>query len=118
MVKKVIASALLALGLIWSIPNISFAEYITASETMKYEKYVVDTTSIFYPNKDDHRSMFNVIVWFYNDYNDQSKGSAFCFKYKFEDNQWKIHASDDKWNVVENNSIASDVLRVTLPYLK
>jgi hypothetical protein len=100
------------------VPSIANAQYITAYEKVVYDRYVVDTASFFYPDKDDKYNKFNCIVWHF--VSDTDKGSPFTFKFKFDNNKWYIHeTTKDKshWVVVENNSVASDVLRVCLPYL-
>ena len=119
-ISKKLKSILLAGMISTSVlaPSMANAQYITAYEKVVYDKYVVDTASFFYPDKDDKYNKFNCIVWHYT--SDTDKGSPFAFKFKFENNKWYIHETvKDKssWVIVENNSVASDVLRVCLPYL-
>lgn len=117
MLKKIIASSLLVLGTTIVSPHISSAQYITAVENVHYEKYIVDTSSIYYPTA-QHQDRFNVGVYYYGDIKNPDKAQPYVYKFKFENNTWYIHAADDSWNEVEPNSISSDVLRVCLPYLQ
>lgn len=118
-VKRAICSLAASIALFSVVPNNCNAEYITAFEEIKYEKYVVDTDSFFYPNEKDKNSQFNCIVWKYTSAED--KGSPFAFKFKFENNKWYIHERNKKneleWVDVDPTSIAAGVLRVALPYI-
>lgn len=119
--KNLICGTMLALGTIMAgSSSITHAEYITAFEEIKYDKYVVDTDSFFYPDKEDKYHQFNCIVWRYTSANDE-KGKPYTFRFKYNDNSWYVAERDKDnkliWVKVENKSIASDVLRVTLPYL-
>lgn len=98
------------------MPSSVSAEYVTARNIVKYEKWVADTSSIYYPNSGDN-SRFNVIVYEYTDIHNPDKGNPYCFKYKFEDNKWFIHANKE-WEPCESGSVSSDVLKVVIPYLK
>ena len=102
-------------------PSIASAEYITAFEQQIYEKYVVDTQSIFYPKK-HNADMFNVLVWVYTDKNNPEKAQPYTYRFKYEDGAWKVfmkNSKDDegRYEKFDNDSIAQRVLRVCLPFL-
>lgn len=120
MKNKLLSALILGTSFALATPMVASAEYITAVEDVHYEKYVVDTTSIFYPDPNNHLGQFNVAVYYYNDIKNPDKGTQYVFKFKFDekDMKWNIHTADDKWEVVEAKSVASDILRVVLPYLK
>ena len=120
MKSKLLSALILGTAFAFATPMVANAEYITALEDIHYEKYVVDTSSIFYPDANDHRSQFNVTVYYYNDIKNPDKNQMYTFKFKFDEKsmQWLIHTSEDKWENVEPKSIASDILRTCLPYLK
>ena len=110
--------AVSAMSVFTSVAN---AQYITAFEQQVYEKYVVDTQSIFYPEKHT-TDMFNVLVWAYTDMKDPEKAQPYTYKFKYEDRTWKIFSKRDKadegrYIAFDNDSIAQHVLRVCLPYL-
>jgi hypothetical protein len=119
-IKNLICGAL-AVGAMFAVnPGVSHAEYLTAFEDVRYEKYVVDTDSFFYPEKNDKYHQFNCIVWKYT--SSEDKGTPYTFRFKYENNKWfiaerKKGKEDLVWVEVENKSIASDVLRVSLPYI-
>jgi hypothetical protein len=121
--KKFITAAL-AFGMFTGIsPAVSHAEYITALEDIHYEKYVVDTDSVFFPDKEHKLNAFNVIIWSYTSETD--KGIAYTLRYKFEKGEWKmaekVKTEDGKekleWDKLEENSVASNVLRIMIPYI-
>jgi hypothetical protein len=120
MKNKLLSALILGTSFALATPMVASAEYITALEDIHYEKYVVDTSSIFYPNPEDHRSQFNVTVYYYNDIKNPDKNQMYTFKFKFDEKnmQWLIHTSEDKWETVEAKSVASDILRTCIPYLK
>ena len=117
--RKLICGALVVGSMLSMVAGVSHAEYLTAYEDIKYEKYVVDTASFYYPDKNDKYNQFNCIVWRYT--SDTDKGSPFTFRFKYVDNQWKVAERDKNnkliWVKVENKSIAAGVLRATMPYL-
>ena len=118
--KKMIAAGLLSCAAFtaFHMPSAS-AEYLTAYEDIKYEKYIVDTASFYYPDEKNKLGQYNCIVWYYTSKED--KGTPYTFRFKYENNQWNVAERDSKgnlmWAKVDNNSVASDVLRVSLPYL-
>lgn len=120
MKSKLLSALILGTTFALATPMVASAEYITAMEDIHYEKCVVDTSSIFYPDAKDHKNQFNVVVYYYNDIKNPDKNQMYTFKYRFseEDMQWTIHTSEDKWENVEPKSVASDVLRTCMPYLK
>ena len=118
--KKTLVSFAVLGSIVGSTYGVSHAEYLTAYEDIHYEKYVVDTASFYYPNPKNKLNEFNCIVWRYTSESD--KGSPFTYRFRFVNNTWKIAErknpdADLEWVKVESNSIASDVLRVSLPYL-
>ena len=116
--KHVLAIALIGGALMNINPSVSNAEYITLLEETHYEKYVLDTDSLYYPDKDHKFNQFNCIVWFYDA--PDAKGIAYTLRYKFEKNKWLMAEKDgDKlvWDELEENSVASNALRVVLPYI-
>lgn len=94
-------------------PSVTQAAYVTAYQNIVYEKDVVDTNSIYNPDKDH----FNCVV--YTFHSDTDKGQPYIYKYMYDEGEmvWKIHA-DGQWNTVESGSLAASVLKVCLPYLK
>ena len=116
--KKILASVILAGTLMNVAPAISHAEYITAFEEIKYEKYVVDTDSIYFPDKKHKFDQFNVVVWYYT--SEKDKGKSYTFRYKFDKNVWKLAEQDgDKlsWETFEDTSPAADILRAVIPFI-
>ena len=117
--KRLVCGCLVAMSAVMLNPEVTNAEYLTAVEEIKYDKYVVDTDSFFYPDKNDKFHQFNCIVWHYTSAED--KGTPFTFRFKYNNNQWKVAERNAKkelvWVDVENTSIASDVLRVAMPYI-
>jgi hypothetical protein len=116
--RKILSGMLVMGAVLTSASSITHAEYITAYEEIKYDKYIVDTDSFFYPNKNNMNNEFNCIVWHYTSNDD--KGQPYTFRFKYENNTWKIAERKGKgedlvWVTVEANSVASDVLRVSLP---
>jgi len=100
-------------------PSISHAEYITAFEDIKYEKYVVDTSSLFFPDKDHKMKQFNVAVWYYTS---ETEKKPYVFSYKFENNTWKLGEKDNKdgkiyYEKFDDNSPAANILATVLPYI-
>ena len=116
--KKLLASLGAACVIASSFAVPAHAEYITAFE--EYDKYVVDTDSFFYPDKKDPYHRFNCMVWRYTDAENTQK-KPYTFQFKFEKNKWYFleKVSEDKyeWTVAEDRSIASDILRVCMPFL-
>lgn len=115
--KKTFAALATAVAISVPFASTTHAEYITAFE--EYNKYVVDTDSFFYPDKKDPYHRFNCIVWQYTDAENKHK-KAYTFQFKYDKNQWYFLEKDgDKynWTLAENKSIASDILRVCMPYL-
>ena len=110
-IRNLLSAAIIAAGL--TIPSVSSAAYITAYQNIVYEKYIVDTNSIYNPDKNH----FNCVV--YTFHSDTDKGHPYIYKFLYDENEmtWKIHA-DGEWNIVEPKSLAADVLKVCLPYLK
>lgn len=96
-----------------AVPSVTQAAYVTAYQNIVYEKDVVDTNSIYNPDKDH----FNCVV--YTFHSDTDKGQPYIYKYMYDEGEmvWKIHA-DGQWNTVESGSLAASVLKVCLPYLK
>lgn len=122
-IKNVVAA--LALGtVLMGSTSVGHAEYITALEEYHYEKYVVDTDSLYYPDPKHKFDRFNCLIWFYEK-PDQQKGKPYTLQYKFEDNTWKmaekVTEKDGKeklvWDKLEENSVASNVLRIVLPFI-
>lgn len=97
----------------FAAPAVAQAAYVTAYQNIVYEKDVVDTNSIYNPDKDH----FNCVV--YTFHSDTDKGQPYIYKYMYDEGEmvWKIHA-DGQWNTVESGSLAASVLKVCLPYLK
>ena len=119
-IKRAICALAASTALFAVVPSDCNAEYITAYEEIVYDKYVVDTDSFFYPDEKRKSDMFNCIVWEYKSAED--KGQPYTFRFKFEDNAWKIAErkkghEDLVWVKVETNSIASGVLRAALPFI-
>ena len=120
--KKLILMALAGtFSVVNILPSTASAEYITAFEQQIYEKYVVDTQSIFYPEKHS-TDMFNVLVWTYTDMKNPEKAQAYTYKFKYEDRTWKVFSKKNKddegrYITFDNDSVAQHVLRVCLPYL-
>lgn len=115
--KKFLTVFAVVLSMVWAyLPSSASAEYVTARNDVKYDKWIVDTSSIYYPNNGDN-TRFNVVVYEFNDIHNLDKSNPYCFKYKFENNQWFIHAGDN-WETCESGSVSSDVLKVVIPYLK
>ena len=114
MLKKFIAAALGAVAFYFSFAPVSEAAYVTAYEKVIYERFVVDTSSIY----EQDLQHFNCIVYAYQSAQDTS-GKPFVYKFRFDDQnmKWELHANGN-WEVVESGSIAADVLRVCLPYIK
>lgn len=118
---KHILSTLLITGVLFNAtPNTSHAEYITAFEDIKYEKYVVDTDSLYFPDPKHKLDQFNCVVWFYTSATD--KGTSYTFRYKFDKNEWKLAEHDSKtdklvWETFEDTSPAANVLRVVIPFI-
>ena len=110
-IRNLLLAAIIAAGL--TMPSVSNAAYITAYQNIVYEKDIVDTNSIYNPDKDH----FNCVV--YTFHSDTDKGHPYIYKFFYDENEmtWKIHA-DGEWNIVEPKSLAADVLKVCLPYLK
>ncbi|WP_303104869.1 hypothetical protein [uncultured Mitsuokella sp.] len=98
---------------LFAAPAVTQAAYVTAYQNIVYEKDVVDTNSIYNPDKDH----FNCVV--YTFHSDTDKGQPYIYKYMYDEGEmvWKIHA-DGQWNTVESGSLAASVLKVCLPYLK
>jgi hypothetical protein len=118
-IKRALCALAASTALFTVVPSDCNAEYITAYEDIKYEKYVVDTDSFFYPDVNDKENQFNCIVWYYQSAND--KGQPYTFRFRFENNNWKVAERNKKkeliWVKVESKSIASGVLRACLPYI-
>ena len=118
-IKRALCALAASTALFSIAPSDCNAEYITAYEEIKYDKYVVDTDSFFYPDEKHKDSQFNCIVWYYN--GPEDKGQPYTFRFRFENNTWKVaERNKDKelvWVKVEANSIASGVLRATLPFI-
>lgn len=89
------------------------------------ESYTVDTSTIYNPDKNH----INVGVY-YSD-NLKKSTSPYVFKYQFINNQWRIlekksnkdvddiqEDANHYWARIDPNSIAQDVLRVIIPYMK
>jgi hypothetical protein len=112
--KKFIIAAIGAAAMTFSFVPSTEAAYVTAYQKVIYEKFVVDTTSIY----EQDLQHFNCIVYAYESEND-STGKAFVYKFRYDDEimKWELH-TDGTWEVVESNSIAADVLRVCIPYIK
>ena len=115
--KGIIASILLGMSVAMA-PSSASAEYITAVEEMHYEKYVVDTTSLYFPDPKHKTTQFNFLVRYYTSPTD--KGKPLTFRYKFEKDKWLLAEKDgDKlvWEPFDDTSPAADILRVIIPYL-
>lgn len=112
--KKFIIAAIGAAAMAFSFVPSTEAAYVTAYQKVIYEKFVVDTTSIY----EQDLQHFNCIVYAYESEKD-STGKPFVYKFRFDDQnmKWELHANGN-WEVVESGSIAADVLRVCLPYIK
>lgn len=116
--KNLIGATLVIGCLMNTSPTISHAEYITAFEDIKYEKYVVDTDSLYYPDENHKFDQFNCVVWYYT--SPEDKGKPYTFRFKFEKNVWKLAEKDgDKlvWEMFEDTSPAANVLRIVIPYI-
>ena len=119
MFKKMLIAGLLGFSVMSSTVS---AEYITAYEETFYEKYVVDTQSVYQP-KDSHDE-FSVLVWRYTDPDGNKKPQAFVYKYKCgDDERWKIFVKKNKddegsYKKVEKGSVAHKILIKTLPYVR
>lgn len=110
-IRNLLAAATFAAAL--TVPCVSSAAYVTAYQNIVYEKDIVDMSSIYNPDKNH----FNCVVYTFHSSTD--KGRPYIYKYMFDENEmaWKIHAGGE-WNIVEPGSLAADVLKVCLPYLK
>lgn len=110
-IRNLLAAATFAAAL--TVPCVSSAAYVTAYQNIVYEKDIVDTSSIYNPDKNH----FNCVVYTFHSSTD--KGQPYIYKYMFDENKmaWKIHAGGE-WNIIELGSLAADVLKVCLPYLK
>ena len=102
------------------IPSVTHAQYITVLEETHYEKYVVDTNSLYYPDKKHKFEQFNCIIWFY-DNPELVNGTPYVMQYKFEDNTWKLAEQDGNklvWNKIKENSVAANTLKIMLAYIE
>lgn len=118
--SNVLKASVVAGILIATNPCVSDAEYVTAYEEVHYEKYVLDTNSFYYPDKKHKLAQFNCLVWCYTDKNDENKKKPYTFRYRFVEDHWELAEQDgDKlvWAKFDNNSPASYILRVALPYI-
>jgi hypothetical protein len=101
------------------------AAMITAYEQHIDEKYVVDTSSIYRPDA-NHIS----VLVYYSETNKNISDDKFNYKFRFQNNQWYLLERKDApdsdtdikedethyWAVVEDKSVAQDVLRVAVAY--
>ncbi|XOQ25387.1 MAG: Exported protein [Mitsuokella multacida] len=125
MKKNMLAMLLAAVAAVYAPTAVCSAAYITAYEQHIDEKYVVDTSTIYRPDSEH----INVGVY----YTDNIKNTTSPFVYKFWYNTgrgaWYILEQKNKadsgdiyeddthyWSIVEEKSIAQDVLKVVLPY--
>jgi hypothetical protein len=118
MFKKLLIAGLLGFSVCSSTAS---AEYIVAHEETFYEKYVIDTQSIFQPK--DAKDQFNVLVWKYTDPNGEKKPKAYVYRFKCEDEKWKVFTkknNDDEgsYKKIEKDSVAHEILVKSLPYVR
>ena len=85
------------------VPTACSAAYVTAYEQHVDEKYVVDTSTVYRPDAEH----INVGVY----YTDNIKNKTYPYVYKF----W-YNTGRGAWSIVEEKSIAQDVLKVVLAY--
>lgn len=107
------------------VPAACSAAYVTAYEQHVDEKYVVDTSTVYRPDAEH----INVGVY----YTDNIKNKTYPYVYKFWYNTGRgawyileqknaaesgdIYEDDTHyWSIVEEKSIAQDVLKVVLAY--
>ena len=115
----------LTIAFMFGIIDIAHAEVITAYSQHIDEKYDVDTSTIYNPDKNH----INVGVY-YTD-NVKKKTNPFVFKFQYINNSWMLLEKKDKaeegdikeddhhyWAHVDNGSVAQDILRVIIPYMK
>jgi len=125
MLKKMLVAGLFGVSVFSS--SIASAEYIVAHEETYYEKYVIDTQSIFQP-KDKNNELrddeFNVLVWRYTDPNGEKKPTAYVYKFKCgNDERWKVFTKKDNddegsYKKIEKGSLAHEILVKSLPYVR
>ncbi|MFV0635079.1 hypothetical protein [Mitsuokella sp.] len=125
MKKNILGMLLAATAAVCAPVAVCSAAYVTAYEQHVDEKYVVDTSTVYRPDADH----INVGVY----YTDNIKQKTYPYVYKFWYNSgrgaWYILEQKDKaesgdiyeddthyWSIVEEKSIAQDVLKVVLAY--
>ena len=96
------------------VPTACSAAYVTAYEQHVDEKYVVDTSTVYRPDAEH----INVGVYYTDNIkNNTGRGAWYILEQKNAAESGDIYEDDTHyWSIVEEKSIAQDVLKVVLAY--